>query len=357
MPAKAAYTVRFEPVGIEMEVEEGETVLDAAFRQGIALMHGCKEGQCASCKSILNQGDIELLKHSTFALSEAERDEGYILLCRTLVYSDIEVELLNYDEELMSRSIPVKEYDARICAIDPLTHDILRLEVESETALKFWAGQYVDVTVPGKEVTRSYSMANPPGQDAKLAFIIKKYPGGAFSSLLESDLGTGSPLVLKGPFGMCFRREGRVGPMVLIGGGSGMSPLWSILQDHLAAGEPRRVIFFYGARARRDLFYLDELAAISRQDLRFRFVPALSACAAEDDWPGEVGPIHEVVARRLLDMADQGWDSSETDVYACGPAPMIDAVLGVLQGNNLERGNIYVDRFTPFSAPAANPKP
>ena len=340
-----------------MEVVEGETVLDAAFRQEIALMHGCKEGQCASCKGILNQGDIELLKHSTFALSEAERDAGYILLCRTLVYSDIEVELLNYDEELLSHSIPVKEYDARICAIDALTHDILRLEVESDTALKFWAGQYVDVTVPGKEVTRSYSMANPPGRDGKLAFIIKKYPGGAFSSLLEGDLAAGSPLVLKGPFGMCFRRAGRVGPMVLIGGGSGMSPLWSILQDHLAVGEPRRVTFFYGARARRDLFYLDELAAISRQERRFRFIPALSHRSADDEWRGEVGPIHEVVARRLPEMADDGWDSSETDVYACGPAPMIDAVLGVLQGKSFLPPNIYVDRFTPFSAPATSEQP
>ena len=62
-----AHKVRFEPVGVEMEVEEGETVLNAAFRQGIALMHGCKEGQCGSCKSVLIRGEIELLKYSTFA--------------------------------------------------------------------------------------------------------------------------------------------------------------------------------------------------------------------------------------------------------------------------------------------------
>ena len=54
------HKVRLEPVGVEMDVEEGETVLEAAFRQGIALMHGCKEGQCGSCKSRLISGDIEL---------------------------------------------------------------------------------------------------------------------------------------------------------------------------------------------------------------------------------------------------------------------------------------------------------
>ena len=103
MSEAVLHKVRFEPVGIEMDVEEGETVLNAAFRQGIALMHGCKEGQCASCKSRLVSGDIELLKYSTFALPDYERETGAYPLCRTLAYSDIEVELLNFDEDL---SIP-----------------------------------------------------------------------------------------------------------------------------------------------------------------------------------------------------------------------------------------------------------
>ena len=118
------YTVRLEPVGLEMEVEEGETVLDAAFRQGIALMHGCKEGQCGSCKSRLISGDIELLKYSTFALPDYERETEHILLCKTHAYSDLEVELLNFDEDLLARAIPVKEYEARLTKITALTHDI-----------------------------------------------------------------------------------------------------------------------------------------------------------------------------------------------------------------------------------------
>jgi len=98
MSDAVVHTVRLEPVGLEMEVEEGETVLNAAFRQGIALMHGCKEGQCGSCKSRLISGDIELLKYSTFALPDYERETDHILLCKTHAYSDLEVELLNFDE-------------------------------------------------------------------------------------------------------------------------------------------------------------------------------------------------------------------------------------------------------------------
>src|SRR5260370_16534840 len=115
------HTVRLERVGLEMEVEEGETVLNAAFRQGIALMHGCKEGQCGSCKSRLISGDIELLKYSTFALPDYERETEHILLCKTHAYSDLEVELLNFDEDLLAPAIPVQDYEPRLTNVTPLT--------------------------------------------------------------------------------------------------------------------------------------------------------------------------------------------------------------------------------------------
>ena len=165
------HKVRFEPVGIEMEVEEGETVLDAAFRQGISLMHGCKEGQCGSCKSRLVEGDIELLKYSTFALPDYESETGHVLLCRTHVYSDISVELLNYDEDLLSRSIAVKAFSGRVAGISALTSDIRLLEIEIERPMKFWAGQYVDLTLQDGTITRAFSMANPPGEEIGRAHV------------------------------------------------------------------------------------------------------------------------------------------------------------------------------------------
>ena len=343
MADAAVHTVRFEPVGIEMEVHEGETVLDAAFRQGISVMHGCKEGQCASCKSLLVDGDIELLKYSTFALPDFDRETNHILLCRTLAYSDITVELLNYDEDLLSRSIAVKEFPGTVTAIEPLTHDICRLTVELASPFRFWAGQYVDLTVPGHGVTRAYSMANPPTGGTTLSFIIKQYPDGAFSALLGGALKPGDAITAKGPYGTCFRREGRTGPLILVGGGSGMSPLWSILSDHVASGETRPVRFFYGARTRADLFLLDELAALAARLPDFRFIPALSHAAPGDAWEGETGFIHEVVARTLRDEALDG----EVDAYSCGPPPMIDAVLPVLQRAGVEPERIYFDKFTP----------
>jgi propane monooxygenase reductase subunit len=243
-------------------------------------------------------GDIEMLKYSTFALPEYESDTGHVLLCRTHVFSDITVELLNFDEDLLSRSIAVKAFEGRVVATSALTHDIRLLEIEIERPLKFWAGQYVDLTLNGRAITRAFSMANAPGEATNLRFIIKKYANGAFSSMLDGELKAGDTLIAKGPYGTCFRREGRPGPMVLVGGGSGMSPLWSILSDHIASGEQRPIRFFYGARSRADLFYLDALAEIAKRLDDFQFIPALSHATEDDGWRGETGFIHEVVARR-----------------------------------------------------------
>jgi len=347
------YTVRLEPVGVEFEVEEGETVLDAAFRQGIALPHGCKEGQCSACKCNLVEGEVDMLRYSTFALNDAEREQGGILLCRAQALEDITVELLNFDEELLSKSIAVKEFAGRIVSIERLTHDIRSVEIELSEPMKFWAGQYADITVAtktGEKITRSFSMANTPEQATRLHFIIKKYPEGRFSAELDGGgIDVGAEVSVRGPFGSCFRREDRDGAVILVAAGSGMSPIWSILRDHIASGETRPVHFFYGARTQADLFYLDRIAELTRgRDVSF--TPVLSHADDDATWKGERGFVHEVVARKLKEMGIDG----EGDVYACGPPPMIDALSPVLFMQDFDPDRIFFDRFTPSTGSSAH---
>src|SRR6202022_5012401 len=116
------HKVRFEPVGIESDVAEDQTILRAAAEQGIMLMHGCKEGQCASCKSFVLEGDeIELDKYSTFALPDYELEEGYTLLCRAHAYEDLTIELLNYDEEMIRSGLPIQQAVAEGVSRDGVT--------------------------------------------------------------------------------------------------------------------------------------------------------------------------------------------------------------------------------------------
>src|SRR6195952_5378942 len=157
------HVVRFEPVGVEIEVDEEQTVLRAAAEQGITLMHGCKEGQCASCKSFVLEGDdIELDRYSTFALPDFEKDEGFTLLCRAHVYEDVTIELLNYDEEMIRSGHPIQRAIAEVVANEPVTHDLrhLVLKLVEPSEIAFFPGQYVDITIPGTDAVRSFSMAN-----------------------------------------------------------------------------------------------------------------------------------------------------------------------------------------------------
>src|ERR1700694_2450086 len=169
------YQVRLEPVGIEFEVDEDETVLSGAFRHGLMLMHGCKEGQCAACKSFLLEGEVDLDKYSNFALNDYEKEEGWTLLCRAHAQSDLEVELINFDEEVLRSGVSLQTLKARVERIESLTHDIRRLVLRpiDPKSLEFHAGQYVDIQIPATDEHRSFSMANTPTEGDRLEFMIK----------------------------------------------------------------------------------------------------------------------------------------------------------------------------------------
>src|ERR1700727_1194756 len=192
------HVVRFEPVGIEIEVDEEQTVLKAAFDQGLMLMHGCKEGQCAACKAFLLEGDdVELDKYARFALPDFEKEEGFTLLCRAHVYEDVTIELLNYDEEMIRSGLPIQQGVAEVVANDPVTHDMrhLVLRLTEPAEIKFFPGQYVDIAVPGTDAVRSFSMANTSSRESgQLEFVIKVYPDRLVSNFLDQTLQVGDQL-------------------------------------------------------------------------------------------------------------------------------------------------------------------
>jgi len=337
------HTVRFEPVGIEMEADEDETVLNAAFRQGIMLMHGCKEGQCSACKSFLLDGDVDLDKYSTFALPDFEEAEGWTLLCRAHAYSDLEVELINYDEEILHGGTPPRTVSARVTGVEPLTHDITRLclTVDDDEPFAFKPGQYVDIEIPGHEGEhRSFSMANLAAEAGELEFMIKRYEGGRFSGLLGEDgIKAGDTLQITGPYGVFTLRSSSPRRLLFIGGGAGMAPILCLLRSMAEAGVERPATYYYGARTSTDLFHLDELAELGSRLSGFSFVPALSEAGDGDGWAGESGLITDVVERLEDDLA-------EVDAYLCGPPPMVDAAIAMLEAAGVPEAHIYFDKFT-----------
>jgi propane monooxygenase reductase subunit len=337
------HVVRFEPVGIEIEVDEEQTILRAAAEQGVMLMHGCKEGQCASCKSFVLDGeDIELDRYSTFALPDYEREEGFTLLCRAHVYEDVRIELLNFDAEMIRSGLPIQRAVAEVVSITPVTHDMrhLVLRLVEPREIKFFPGQYVDIAVPGTGASRSFSMANTSSRESgQLEFVIKVYPDGLFSHFLDSQLAVGDRLDVQGPFGVFTLRESDDAELIFIGGGAGMAPILALLRSMAERGIRRRATYYYGARRRRDLCFEDELRALSAALPGFRYVPALSEPTDDDGWDGEVGLVTEVVRRYETDLR-------AAHAYLCGPPPMVEAAMPVLTALGVPDKRVYYDKFT-----------
>jgi NAD(P)H-flavin reductase/ferredoxin len=323
--------VKLQPIGEEIDCGPEETVLDAAFRQGYNLAYGCREGQCSACKCYLMEGEVALKPYSTFALSESEEANGYTLMCRAMPEQDLVVELLHFDPDSYRLEHQIRDGRAEVVAVEPLTHDITRLhmKVTEPEDFAFKPGQYVDIHVPGAEgVHRSFSLANVPG-DGHIELIIKRYPGGRISGMLEGEIKPGTELAFTGPYGVFhLRRTER--PIVMIAGGSGMAPILALLRQIAADGIDRPVRFYYGARTEQDLFYAEEIAALGVKDLTF--TPVLSE--------GDGGRfVHEAV-REFLEAGEV----ADPEVYMCGPPPMIEAAEEMLGKLGIER--VYSDKFT-----------
>jgi propane monooxygenase reductase component len=334
--------VVFEPIGEEIDCDEEESVLDAAFRQGYNLVYGCREGQCSACKAFLLEGEVVLKPYSTFALSESEESNGYTLLCRAMPEEDLVVELLHFDPDNYKLEHEIRDGRATVTAVESLTYDIRRLEMQvTEPAdFSFVPGQYVDVWIPGTEgeARRSFSMSNLPG-DGRIELIIKRYPEGRFSSLLDGEIAVGDELRFTGPYG-AFHLRSTERPILMVAGGSGMAPVLSLLKKLAADGCERPVRFFYGARTEQDLFYVDEIAEVCAGLPDFEFLPVLS----DPD-------------RFVHEAADEFLDSgeiSDPELYMCGPPPMIDAMVDVAtEKHGIDESQIFHDKFTTSADAAA----
>jgi propane monooxygenase reductase subunit len=331
--------VYFEPIGEEIACEEEETVLDAAFRHGFSLVYGCREGQCSACKCFLLEGEVSLKRYSTFALSDAEEASGYTLLCRAMPDTDLTIELLHVQENYRLEHA-IKPGQGTVQSCERLTHDIYRLVLATEESdLAFTPGQYMDLQVPGTDLCRSFSMACLPG-DGRLEFLIRAYPEGRFSSLLDAGLDAGTSITFTGPYGS-FHLADTNRDILMVAGGSGMAPVLALLRELAAQASTRKIRFFYGARTSADLFNRELIEELGSRLLDFEYNEVLSE-PDRSGWAGPTGYVHEVAAQAVADG-----QLSEPEVYTCGPPPMVDALVEVLtSAHGLEERDIHYDKFT-----------
>ena len=334
--------VDIRQAGRAIAVPEGVTLLEAALADGIAYPHGCRSGRCGSCKSRLVSGEVALLDHSRFALSDEEKAQGLILACRALPTTDAIVAWLGGDEEAPSH--PRRRLHCRVTAIEDATHDIkhLQLVIDGDDPLAFTAGQYARLTFPGTP-TRDYSMASGPGE-RELGFHIRRVPGGTATQHIHTLLKLGDPVLLEGPFGSSYLREQHAGPILCVAGGSGLAPIKGIVEAAVARGMKQQIHVYFGARSDRDLYLVDHFEGLAQRHPNLTFTPVLSDAPLGARW--RTGFVTDAVAKDLQDF--DGWKA-----YVAGPPPMVEAAMQICTARGLRSEDLHADVFfTPGEASA-----
>lgn len=336
-----SYQVTIEPTGEQIEVEEGQTILQAALRHGVWLPFACGHGTCATCKVQVLDGEVEIGAASPFALMDVERDEGKVLACCATVQSDVTIEAdIDVDPDFAGH--PVEDYAASVTAIVELSPTIKGLRLKLDRPMAFQAGQYVNLELPGIDGSRAFSLANPPGRADEAELHIRLVEGGAATTFIHRQLQVGDRLKLSGPYGQFFVRGSQPGDLIFIAGGSGLSSPQSMILDLLAQGDTRQITLFQGARNLAELYNRELFERLAAEHANFHYVPALSQANDDPSWSGFKGFVHDA-AKAHFDGRFGGHKA-----YLCGPPPMIDAAISTLMQGRLFERDIFMERF--FSA-------
>jgi len=331
------YQVTIQPSGHQFSVNEDETVLEAALREGFALPYGCRNGACGACKGKVLSGQLDYGKHSPSALKDDEKAQGRALFCRATPLSDLVIEA---KEIGAAKDIVVKTLPCRVEKLEKRADDVMlvKIKLPASERLQFLAGQYIDFQLKDGR-TRSYSLVNPPHDDALLELHIRHVSGGLFTDQVFSTMKERDILRLKGPLGSFFIREDSDKPMIFIAGGTGFAPIKGMLEHAFAEHTDRELILYWGVRSLKDLYMAELPQQWLAEKPNFSFIPVLSSPEPGDQWQGRTGHVHDAV---LADFADL----SGYQVYACGAPVMVDSAREAFtRSRQLPEDEFFADSF------------
>jgi phenol hydroxylase P5 protein len=333
-----SYQVTVEPTGDIVEVEEGQTILDASLRQGVWLPFACGHGTCATCKVQVLEGEVDIGNASPFALMDMERDEGKILACCAIPESDLVIEAdIDVDPDFMG--YPIEDFQVTVTAMNDLSPTIKGIHLDLDHPMEFQAGQYINLHLPGVEGARAFSIASKPSDSHRLELHVRRVPDGAGTGYIHEQLQVGDTLHLSGPYGQFFTRVSAPEDLIFIAGGSGLSSPQSMVLDLLEQGDTRKITLLQGARNLEELYNRELFEGLAQSHDNFTYVPALDAPREEDNWTGFSGYVHEAAIAHFDGLF------SGHKAYLCGPPPMIDAAITALMRGRLFERDIYMERF------------
>lgn len=277
---------------------EGETVLECLQRHNISISSSCLSGICQSCVMRSSGGDLPAKAQS--GLKDSWRSLGYFLACQCR-----SSEVLNVGR-VDSADI---QFKATLSRIEPLSSDVIAVRMKPEKPVDYRPGQFLNFVREGNLI-RSYSIASVPSLQDELEFHVALMPGGKMSGWLHDTAKEGDSLDLQGPLGSCFYVPGKPEqPLLMVGTGSGLAPLYGIVRDALESGHTGPIHLLHGALALDGLYLMEELRQLAIEHDNFSY----TACALKTaDVPGiEYGDICELTLDRHPQL--KGWR-----VFLCG---------------------------------------
>ena len=333
--------VTVHPSGHLFDVEEDETILDAAMRQNIDLPYGCRGGACGGCAGYVVKGEV-YYDDEPIALDDDMKTNNQALFCIGKTRDHLEISITEIEGVA---SFDLKQIGCHVSSKNRLCHDViaLKLNLDNNERLQYHAGQYIEfILEDGKH--RAFSIANAPHNDDQIELHIRHVDGGLFTDFLFESMPENSSLQMQGPLGNFYLREKRNRPIIMIGGGTGFGPLKAMLEHIEHVGFDQPVHLFMGVRALRDLYMGDMTKQWIQNNKLLNFTPVLSDPMEEDNWQGETGFVHQVVANKFADL-------SAFDIYMSGPPPMVNAAVDLFTKQGAEKINMFSDAFE-YSADA-----
>ncbi len=331
--------VTVQPSGHRFEVQEEETILQAALREGVGLPYGCRSGACGSCKGKVLDGRVTHRPYQATALTQDDLNHGKALFCCAVPEGDVVIEAREVNG---FQDMQIKKLPCRVESIERPNHDvvILKLKLPANERFDFMAGQYIDFLLKdGKR--RSFSLANSPHDAALLELHIRHYPGGNFSGFVFNELKERAILRFEGPLGAFVLREDSEKPMIFMAGATGFAPIKGLIEYARHRNIQRPMTLYWGVQARADLYQLEVVQSWEKHLPHFRFVPVLSEPLPEDHWSGRTGWVHQAIL-------DDFEDLSGYQIYACGASRMVEAGFRAFtESRGLPEGEFYSDPFVP----------
>ncbi|MER7605945.1 benzoate 1,2-dioxygenase electron transfer component BenC [Nocardioides sp. NPDC127503] len=313
-------------------VREDQTVADASYRQRINIPLDCRDGACGTCKALCESGEYDGGTYIEDALSEAEAAEGYALPCSMKPRSDLALQIATTSEVAKTGAA---SYTGTVVGLDRLSPTTVELSIDipNRGELAFLPGQYVNIAVPGTEVTRSYSFANAPHEE-RLVFLVKLTPGGAMSTWLTERAAVGDEVTFTGPNGSFFLREARR-PLLMLAGGTGLAPVLSMLRQLEVDGCDRGGRLVYGVSTDDDLVKLDEVGELVSRLPGFSWDHCVSDPASTAANKGYVMSL----------IGDEDLHDGDVAIYLCGPPPMVEAVRTHVADAGIQPTGFYYEKF------------